>query len=311
MLNLAKAKYIPLQERMKNTIETGLIDYDKHVYDLKPGEITILFGRNGEGKSTVASQILAHHVNVGKKAYLYSGELSENKIQEWLYKQVIGSNASYYDIVDTKYGRKLEIKPKVIQALKKWHDDRLYIYNMKIDKVCKDTKKLFMDMVTAKVCGADLFLIDNLMTAFEINERTQYSDQANFVQNCKDFARDNNVHVIIVAHPNKDKGELPLDATSGNLTKNDVSGSGNISNKADNIIAVERMWKIKGQEYDNLIPDAFISSLKDREEGMRGVFPYWFSRKALRFYNTTTQKEVMYNWEKFYVDKGVQEDLPF
>ena len=95
MLDLAKVKYTHLNNRAKETIETGFIDYDQHVFDLKLGEITIIFGRNGEGKSTVASQMLAHHLSKKRKAYLYSGELSENKIQEWLYKQIIGNNRDY------------------------------------------------------------------------------------------------------------------------------------------------------------------------------------------------------------------------
>jgi len=297
MLEVSRIPYIPLNKRHKNTIETGFIDYDMHVFDLKLGEITILFGRNGEGKSTVASQILAHHLNCNKSAYLYSGELSENKIQEWLYRQIVGANAKYYDLVNTKYGQKIDIKEDVVDAIKKWHEDRLFIYNMKIDRITKDANLLFTDMNNALVCGVNLFMIDNVMTAFEINERTQYSDQANFIQRCKDFARDKNVHLVIICHPNKIEGELTAKSTKGNLTKNDISGSGNIGNKADNIIAVERVWKDKTD--DQGLPDAFITSLKDREEGKRAMFEYWFSNKSLRFYNNNTPKNVVYDWQQY------------
>ncbi len=299
MIDLANSEYIPLKNRMKDTIETGFIDYDSYVFDLKLGEITILFGRNGEGKSTVASQIIAHHLNRDKTAYLYSGELSENKIQEWLYKQIVGATAKYYTLVNTKYGARTELKQSVVKAIKKWHKSRLFIYNMKLDKICKDTTKLFDDMNNAASVGIKLFVIDNLMTAFQIDERTQYSDQANFVQGCKDFARDRKVHVIIVCHPNKKEGELTKENENGNLGKNDIMGSGNIGNKADNILAVERIWKTKGDKTDLNIPDCLITSLKDREEGARAVFSYWFSKKSLRFYNEKTSKEVKYSWEKF------------
>lgn len=308
MLDLSKTRYVPLTERLSGAIETGFLDYDKHIFDLKPGEITILFGRNGEGKSTVASQMLAHHVSRNRKAYLYSGELSENKIQEWFYKQIIGADAKYYDIVKTKYGRKTDFKPNIISMVKEWSADKLYIYNMKLDKISKDSEKLFMDMTTAKTLGCDLFVIDNLMTAYEINERTQYADQANFVQNCKNFATNNNVHIIIIAHPNKAQGELNHESTIGNLTKNDVSGTGNIPNKADNILAVERIWKVKNAEYDQSVPDAYITSLKDREDGVRAVFRYWFSKHSLRFYNNNTPQFVDYDWKNEGIQSGFTAD---
>lgn len=299
MLDLSQIGYTPLEKRMKNTIETGFIDYDRHIFDLKPGEITIIFGRNGEGKSTVGSQILAHHINKNKRAYLYSGELSENKIQEWLYKQIVGANAKYYNLVTTKYGPKTELKQDVIKAIKKWHEARLFIYNMKLDKICKDTQKLFTDMSNAAVIGVNLFVVDNLMTAFQIDERTQYSDQANFVQECKSFSVAKNVHVVIIAHPNKVEGELNVESTKGNLTKNDISGSGNIGNKADNILAIERIWKVKGNDTNLDIPDMLMTSLKDREEGVRAMFEYYFSGKSLRFYNKQTPRNIQYDWEKF------------
>jgi twinkle protein len=179
---------------------------------------------------------------------------------------------------------------------------------MKLDKIQKDAALLFQDMQNALVCGINLFLIDNVMTAYEINERTQYSDQSNFVQACKDFARDNNVHVIIVCHPTKAEGELTIDSTCGNLGKNDISGSGNISNKADNVISVERIWKDKSDKSDK--PDAFITSLKDRDEGQRAMFVYYFSKTSLRFYNSTTPKYVNYDWEKYLPHQKALEGSP-
>ena len=76
----------------------------------------------------------------------------------------------------------------------------------------------------------------------------------------KDFAIRNWVHIVLIAHPNKEKGEIK-NASKGNLEKTDISGSNNIPNKADNIIAVERNW---GDDRDC---DAIITSLKDRESG--------------------------------------------
>ena len=50
MKDLADARYIPLEERRKNSIKTGFGDIDAHLKGLKQDEITIVFGRTGEGK---------------------------------------------------------------------------------------------------------------------------------------------------------------------------------------------------------------------------------------------------------------------
>ena len=296
MISVCQLEYQSMLEVMKGSIETGFKDYDRTYYDLKPGEITILFGRDGEGKSTVVSQIIAHHISQNKRVYLFSGELSNNKIQEWLYKQVVGSDSTKYRIIDTKYGPVRELKPKVVKALKKWHEGKFAIYDTKIES--KDGSTIFDDIEIGKNVGYDLFVIDNLMTAFAADATTQHADQSNFIQKCKNIARNLNVHIIIVAHANKQTGELEFDAKCGNLTKNDISGIKNISNKADNILAIERIFKTEGSDYENY--DMYITSLKDRFIGQRHVFGYNFHSSTLRLYNDKTPVKVTYDWEKYY-----------
>jgi len=131
------------------------------------------------------------------------------------------------------------------------------------------------------------------MTVMEENAENLYSDQANFVQKCKDFAVKNNCHLILVAHPNKSKQELEEEALKGNLEKTDISGSNNIPNKADNIISVERLFG------ENRPCDAIITVLKDREEGQRKVVQYNFSKNSKRFYNENTLETEVYGWEQF------------
>ena len=150
--------------------------------------------------------------------------------------------------------------------------------------------------VAAKRYEVKLFVIDNLMSILEENADSLFSDQANFVQKCKNFAINNKVHVVLLAHPNKEKREIKS-GESGNLEKTDISGSNNIPNKADNIIAVERVW---GNDSEC---DAVITSLKDRETGQRKEIKYYFSPYTLRFYNNITPETKIYGWEKSLTDK--------
>ena len=288
----------------EETIETGFIEYDEHVEDWKLQEITIIFGRNGEGKTTFISQIITHCLQKSVPVFLYSGEMSDQKIQTWLYRQLIGDNTEFLQAVKTKYKEKVQPKPEVIAAIKEWHREKLYLFDRNEKEVLGNLDRFFEIMeLAAKRYGCKLFVIDNLMAVLEENADSIYSDQANFVQRCKDFAVKHWVHVVLLTHPNKEKGELK-NAQFGNLEKTDISGSNNIANKSDNIIAVERNW-------ERTDFDAIITSLKDRETGQRKVMRFYFSSSTLRFYNGRTNEKVDFGWQKFLKkEKPVRGEIP-
>ena len=297
----ADIEYQSAMHVIGDSIETGFYEYDKFVEDWKPEELTVIFGRNGEGKSTFISQIIANCLEKKVKTFLYSGEMSDNKIQDWLYKQIIGGNKNYLRTIITKYGDKTEVKPEIIKKIKDWHRGTLYLYDRNEKEITGDLSKFFEVMqIAAKRYGVKLFIIDNLMAILEENADSLFSDQANFVQACKNFAITNKVHVVLLAHPNKEKREI-MSGSKGNLEKNDISGSNNIPNKSDNIIAVERLW---GDDADC---DAIITSLKDRNTGQRLQMKFYFSQTTLRFYNNVTPERRTYGWEREDAPDWVQE----
>lgn len=293
IIDVSEIEYQTSMQAEKETIETGFYEYDSFVEDWKMQELTVIFGRNGEGKTTFISQIISHCLEKKIKTFLYSGEMSENKIQDWLYRQMIGDKKEYLRTIITKYKDKVEPKPEIIKKIKEWHKGTLYLFDRSEEEVVGNLDKFFNVMeIAAKRYGVKLFMIDNLMSILEENADSLYSDQANFVQRCKYFAIDNNIHIVLIAHPNKEKRELK-NSDSGNLEKTDISGSNNIPNKADNIIAVERVWS-EDRDYD-----AIITSLKDRTVGQRKQFKYYFSANTLRFYNSITSQSKIYGWEDF------------
>lgn len=304
LLDVSSMPFTPISSTTE-TIETGFIEYDAHVEDWKLQEVSIIFGRNGEGKTSFISQIITHCLQKKTKTLLYSGEMSDNKIQTWVYRQLIGSSDRYLQLVKTKYKEKVQPTPKAVQAIKEWHKDTFYLYDRNAKDVIGQLDKFFEVMELAvKRFGCKLIIIDNLMAILEENADSLYSDQANFVQRCKDFAIRNWVHIVLIAHPNKEKGEIK-NASKGNLEKTDISGSNNIPNKADNIIAVERNW---GDDRDW---DAIVTSLKDRESGQRKTMFFNFSGTSLRFYNNKTREEGLFGWERFLPKKEVEEKCPF
>lgn len=298
LIDLADLEYKTAMGKEEVGIETGFYEYDYHVEDWKPEELTVVFGRNGEGKTTFISQIISHCIEKDRKTFLYSGEMSDDKIQDWLYRQMIGNNKDNLRTIITKYKDKVEPRPEVLKRIKDWHKGRLYLYDRNEQEITGDLNKFFEIMeLAAKRFGVELFVIDNLMAILEENADSLYSDQANFVQRCKNFAIRNKVHIVLLAHPNKEKDEIQA-GSSGNLDKTDISGSNNIPNKADNIIAVERLWG------DDAECDAIVTSLKDRNTGQRKQMKFFFSTKTLRFYNNTTKENQIYGWEMTDKQKG-------
>ena len=98
------------------------------------------------------------------------------------------------------------------------------------------------------------------------------------------FAKKNDVHVHMVAHPRK--------AGLGGLSADDVAGANEIGNLADNIFSVER-----ATPEDDC--SCRIRILKVRENGNREVVPLMFDEKSHRFYGIGGNPNKKYSWEAF------------
>lgn len=274
-------------------IETGFYELDSHVRDWRLEQLSIIFGRDNEGKSTFVSQIIVHQLIKKNKTFLFSAELGEQGLQDWLFRQLIGNEKHCFTVRKDKYGDEFFIKPTVIKAIKKWAKDTLYVVDRKERDITKDSETLFATMkILATKFGVRLFVIDNLQSVLEENAASLYSDQSNFVENCRKFAILYKVHVILVAHPRKVDELKPDENTkTGNLEKNDISGSKNISNKAHNILSVER-------DFNGEFFDMILTNLKDKHRGIRAGYKFFFDSTTFRFYNNTTNRNVEPLWKE-------------
>ena len=90
----------------------------------------------------------------------------------------------------------------------------------------------------------------------------------------------------LVAHPRK---------TEGRLQKENISGSGDISNRADNVFSVERVGEIGS------MVDTRVTILKNRSEGVQNVdVGLSFDKVSKRYYQQTDMVAQFkkYGWEK-------------
>lgn len=283
----------------EDRFETGFVELDQHLEDIQTEEFTIVVGRDGEGKSTFISQLLVHRMLKEQKTFLFSAELGEQAIQDWIFKQLIGDDQSCYERKPSKYGYKYFVKKENVIAIKKWIGNKLVMLDRREKLTCDQL--IDRMRILAIRNGIKLFIIDNLQSALEENASSLYSDQANFAEDLRMFAINHKVAVILVAHPRK-VDELDTskgDVDCGNIKKDDISGSKNMSNKAHNVISVER-------DFEERSFDMILTVLKDKRTKGRKGFKYKFSKNSFRYYSDKTTAKIDQPWKQ-YLEKEEKE----
>ena len=150
----------------------------------RPGEVTVLAGVNGHGKSEGAGHITLDAINQGEKACIASLEFKPAK---WLYR--LTRQASGVDEPAIPY----------IKAIQKWFGDRLWVFD--VVGTAKAEKIIEVFTYARQRYGIRLFVIDNL-SKLDIG-LDNYDKQRDFVDQLTDFAKDHDSHVILVAHSRK------------------------------------------------------------------------------------------------------------
>ena len=218
-------------------IETGIRDLDRVIRGIAMGQLIILTGKRGDGKSTFMSQLIAEALHQKRNVFVYSGELADFHFKRWLDFQLAGDNHVIGE--QNKYGdMDWRIPEDVISSINDWYRDRAFIYdNSYIDDGRTDFESLPDTIERAIVqYSIQLVCIDNLMTAMErVSEQSNlYLAQSNFVGRLKNIAMKYGVAVILVAHPKKANPE------SGQDDNDLVAGSSDITNKADIVLKYSR-----------------------------------------------------------------------
>lgn len=225
-------------------IKTGIWSVDKHIGGLYMGSVTVLTGRRGDGKSTLASQIVANALdqfdNDGQpySVFIYSGELPNYHFKRWLDLQIAGD--PNIEVKKNNYGDEVySLSDSTVETINAWYHDRAYIYdNSALLETAElgEEESLFATIEKEiQRHNTKLILIDNLMTGVEVGLNVDlYRAQSQFVNMAKRIAMRYNVAVLLIAHPRKEDGDKKL-------TNESISGSGDIANRVDTVLTYERV----------------------------------------------------------------------
>ena len=263
---------------------------DREIGGFAPGELSVWTGRRGEGKSTLLGQILLNTIDQGRRVCAYSGELPAKQFKRFIRQQAAG----YLHVTkreDPLTGKSFFlVNDDVKVPIDRWFDGTLFLTDIR-DKAAHDKETILrLFEGSNRRYGCDTFLVDNIMTAQLRGEAEQgyYRAQSAFAGRLADFCKRLGVHVHLVAHPRKTEGKRPLEA-------DDVGGSGDITNRADNVLKVERVPEERFQE---LGYSTLLTILKNREFGARGKVKLEFNEPSRRLFQMGGSPAKRYGWER-------------
>ena len=281
-------------------LETGIKELDRLLYGGLPcGGVILVSGKPGEGKSTLTSQILARAIKSGKICFAYSGELPNYMFKSWLDFQIAGRGHVYE--YQNKWGDNNYALSKTNRdIISEWYRGKCYLYdNRFIDGDEKDNLiKLIQDIVMQY--GVQVVLIDNLMTALDLDSSRaydKYDRQSIFVKKLARIALNHNIWILLVAHKRKN---------NFSANENDeVSGSGDITNLALVTIAYERGKDIEPEQ-------RLLKVSKNRLFGRTNTEGYIlnFDEKSKRIYGKGDNPDYDFGWENL-DPENVEEETPF
>lgn len=181
--------------------------------------------------STLASQILINSLEQNHRCFAYSGELPNYLFKSWIDFQIAGP----YHVTDfeNRWGDKGYRVSKTNKAeIAAWYRDRCFLYdNSIIDGDEKESLITTTENVIMQY-GVDVVLLDNLMTAIDLEESRgsdKYERQSLFVKKLARMALRHGAWIILVAHKRKNNF-----STNEN---DETSGSADIINLASIVIS--------------------------------------------------------------------------
>lgn len=237
-------------------------------FEFRRGELSIVTGTNGHGKSLMLGQILIGLMCQGERVCVFSGEMPPARQCARIARQLGGTDRPSSAYLD---------------AMADWLRERMWIFNTVGSATIDRLLEVFR--YAARRYGITHFVVDSLMmTDVPEDGPGALSKQKEAVQKLADFAKKHRAHVHLVAHPRKGRDER--DAPG----KLDIAGSSKLTDAADNVFVV---WSAQREDTDEPSdkPDAMLELLKQRNGDVQHrKFWCWFNRSAQQYCSTSARR---------------------
>ena len=269
------------------SVLSGIQTLDASTGGFFAGELSVWTGKRGAGKSTLLGQVLLNAIDQGQRVCAYSGELSAWRFKDWISMQAAGS--THLTEQRDPFSGKLfyQIDPSIRPLLDDWWRGQFFLYDNKVASASDEDSILKTFEYAVRRYGCSVFLVDNLMSARfrAMRDSDFFRAQSSFTGRLVEFAKKHEVHIHLVAHPRK---------TSSRLEADDVGGSGDITNLADNVFSLERLDAVSAEEKGY---DTVLTVLKNRSFGSTVSVGMSFDPRTRRFARPH-ELEKVYGWDR-------------
>lgn len=278
-------------------IPTGFSELDYQMGGFCLGDVTLMSGRAGCGKTSLINNIILNTSQRGYKVAVWSGELQPARFQAWIDQTAAGPNfvkQRLGDYQDWYYC------PKDIAArINAWLDDKLVLRN---NDYGNKWSELFEDIKSVeKENKSKLVILDNLASlSLDYDNWDKNEKQSRFIAELKDYAKNARIHVLLVAHPRKEANNTLLRMES-------ISGTLDLVNLVDNVLLCHRV----GDDFERRATEFFgkertqaclgfsevIEIAKNRSHGHIDVTVGLFYEPMSRRFKNSVSEYIVYGWQ--------------
>ncbi|KAI6174008.1 SF4 helicase domain-containing protein [Aphelenchoides besseyi] len=258
---------VDIRDEVKNELWKRLDVLNRYLKGFRPGELTVLTGGTGYGKTTFLCEYSMD---------LFSqGEMPDEKILKWMLVQFAAPTAikslarsrSFHNGLKLPLHR-IDHHPSVEAWLDKFERSHGEMIVMKTSEFRNKTVGQIADDIQAQVIAAGIqhVVIDNLqflvgMATLQNENSTaqdKYNTQDRFIGRLRRMANDLGVHITVVVHTRK----IP---DGEDLELQHIGGSVRITQEADNVLAIQR----RRDSNDRGRERKYLYILKNRYGGRR------------------------------------------
>lgn len=227
-------------ESAVNGIKTGLADVDKRIGSMKPGQLVVIAGRPGNGKSTLALTIAVNAAVAGKKIMYHTMEMQDTETVKrawarasWLDGQKIYNPA----LMESKDWDKLIKSAEPLSKLPIYWDDATSLSPADVRRKVQEFKRIVG-------CMPDMIIIDylQLMEAGTANYKQNRTQEVTYItRQLKNMAGEFFCPIVLLSQLNRDNERqnrpprLP-----------DLRDSGSIEQDANIVILIHRNSRLSG-----------------------------------------------------------------
>lgn len=271
----------------------GIESVDNVLRGAKEGELIILAGSNGSGKTTITKQFMLNARSFGKKVFVVNGEIDNKIFKEDLFLQANGDNP-LVKVEDRMFPGNYDYKvtDENYTKINAWLDG--YFYSMSSSESLTDENVMNKIKLAIKKHNCFFIVVDNL-SVIDCKGENESSAKGEFAAKLKALAVQYGVCVLLVNH--LIKGERTGRGQEA------IKGGGKVTDVADVVLILDRIDDVSADH------NAILGIKKNRLKGKIADINLYFSGRH-KTLNDKREFKNNYKWKE-YNEEIELDDLPW